>query len=119
MKALGAAVMGGGVWRRELMLNTRLGTPFRDLVRKKLPVVSGEDFKTVATLVLNYAMPRLEGWRRFVFGLKRDHPDITGKVIDDIHGVEMPSFGGDRHRTTKVDKNPPQPLGSPNPFRAP
>ena len=85
-------------------------TPITHRFRDELPVVGDENTKFVATLSGETLVPNYEFAASFSLIVKWDCPNITRKVINYVHAVQVACAGCDCHQSTQIDIHLTQPF---------
>ena len=87
MEAFSLPVVCRSIGSGTLMLNTMGCTPFSHGFGNKLSVISDDDLNLMVSLVFDSTMPTVQDISGFRFVFKKEAPDITRVIIDNIHGV--------------------------------
>ena len=83
-----SAVLGRGIRGAELMIDAEGLAPKFHGFGYEFAIVGGEDAECLATLYCNGFVPGLKGRIGIAFGTEGDGPNVTRKIVNDIHTVQ-------------------------------
>ena len=85
------------------MFNAFIGTPIACFFGHKFTVIRNENLQCFARLDCDGLVPDLERRDSIGFCARENRPNITRKVINNIHGIQVPGAGSYGHWSTQVN----------------
>src|SRR6266851_4802407 len=87
----------------QLLVDAMRRTPAVQGFGDKFIIVDDENAKLLTRLCLHVLLPGLKHRSGLVRTSQGQAPDVTGEVVDDVHGIQTPRTGNTGHWTNKID----------------